>query len=192
MFDSSTVYDNTPLLSRQFITTTYRSRFRFCTPKVFFKTLRGCLAEFLAMTILMFVSAMTARNTLGDKSTESILTIAIGNGFLYGVLVAATMQIRYAVNELIKPPYCYPFCSAGFLNPAVTIGVMLAGVLNPISGLCYILMQLLGAIAGAGIVSVSISCFFDALMQILYTLYKLFEVIYSVRSNYSERLGNPS
>lgn len=47
------------------------------------------------------------------------------------------------------------FCSAGFLNPAVTVAVALAGVLNPITAMCYILMQILGAVAGAGIVSVS-------------------------------------
>jgi len=49
------------------------------------------------------------------------------------------------------------FYSGGFLNPAVTIGVVLAGVLNPVTGMCYILMQILGAVAGAGIASVSVN-----------------------------------
>ena len=109
MFDSASVYDNTPLLSRQFITTTYRSRFRFCTPKRFFRSVRGCIAEFMAMTILMFISTMTMRNSSaqshgthshgphynGTYSDGSILVIGIGNGFLYAVLVAITMHIRY-------------------------------------------------------------------------------------------------
>ena len=47
------------------------------------------------------------------------------------------------------------FYSNGFLNPAVTIGVALAGVLNPITALCYILMQIVGAVTGAAIASVS-------------------------------------
>jgi len=48
------------------------------------------------------------------------------------------------------------FNSGGFLNPAVTVALMLAGALNPISGVCYIVMQILGVVAGAGLVSVSI------------------------------------
>lgn len=54
--------------------------------------------------------------------------------------------------------YCY---SGGFLNPAVTIGVAFAGILTPITTLCYLLMQIVGAVTGAAIgsVSVDVSCY---------------------------------
>ena len=41
------------------------------------------------------------------------------------------------------------------MNPAVTLGVMVAGKLHVITGLCYIVMHILGAVSGAGLVSVS-------------------------------------
>ena len=45
------------------------------------------------MTILMFISIMTAENA-GNNSGGSNLMIAIGNGFLYAVVVSISMQIR--------------------------------------------------------------------------------------------------
>ena len=50
------------------------------------------------------------------------------------------------------------FFSNGFLNPAVTLAVLLGGALNPITSVCYVLMQLLGAVSGAAIASVSYFC----------------------------------
>ena len=94
MFDSASVHDNTPLLSRQFITTTHRSRFRFCTPKTFFKSLQGCIAEFIGTTILMFISTMIMRNAKAKDEEDVPLMVGIGNGFLYASLVAVTMHIR--------------------------------------------------------------------------------------------------
>ena len=47
------------------------------------------------------------------------------------------------------------FCSGGYVNPAVTLAMMIAGKLHIITGLCYMLMHILGAISGAGLVSVS-------------------------------------
>ena len=44
----------------------------------------------------------------------------------------------------------------------MTIGVVLAGVLNPITALCYILMQIIGAVTGAAIASVSTRVFIFA------------------------------
>ena len=111
MFDSTSVYDNTPLLSRQFITTSNRIRFPFCTPKIFFKTVRGCIAEFLATTILVFVSTMII-NSAGGSESGSILQIAIGIGFSYGALVATTMHVRYLISRIsvyVLPKLNKPF-----------------------------------------------------------------------------------
>ena len=45
------------------------------------------------MTLLMFVGAMCMKDVEEDLG-GSILLVGIGNGFSYGVLVAATMYIR--------------------------------------------------------------------------------------------------
>ena len=46
------------------------------------------------------------------------------------------------------------FFSGAHINPAVTLGVTLAGGLQPIMAIPYVLSQLMGAIIGAGIVRV--------------------------------------
>jgi len=97
MFETSQ-HENTPLLSRQFITTTHRYGPAICNPRVFFRTLRGCIVEYCAMTILMFISALCMRDVRTDLS-GSILLVGIGNGFSYGVIIAATMQIRYVCGN---------------------------------------------------------------------------------------------
>lgn len=56
------------------------------------------------------------------------------------------------------------------MNPAVTIGVTLAGILNPLTALFYVFMQILGAVTGAGIASVSMRICYDIIV-LMYTLY---------------------
>lgn len=43
------------------------------------------------------------------------------------------------------------FFSGGHINPAVTLGVTLAGGLSPIMAIPYIVSQLIGSIIGAGL-----------------------------------------
>jgi len=50
---------------------------------------------------------MTMRDAL-DESGGSILLIAVGNGFSYGVLVSATMHIRYS-QVTIEPQIIFAF-----------------------------------------------------------------------------------
>lgn len=45
--------------------------------------------------------------------------------------------------------------SGGHFNPAVTLGVLLAGGINVVASLCYFLVQLVGGIVGAACVLVS-------------------------------------
>ena len=49
---------------------------------------------------------------------------------------------------------CY---SGGHVNPAVTLGVLLAGAISPLLALGYVVSQLLGAIVGAGFARVSLT-----------------------------------
>ena len=54
----------------------------------------------------------------------------------------------------------YGIYSGGHINPAVTVGVLLAGSISPLLALLYIICQLLGAIVGAGFARVSIDNYF--------------------------------
>ena len=56
----------------------------------------------------------------------------------------------------IFPP-SLPVSSGGHLNPAVTLGVLMAGGVNVLAALCYFTAQLVGGIAGAACILVSIS-----------------------------------
>jgi glycerol uptake facilitator-like aquaporin len=48
------------------------------------------------------------------------------------------------------------YFSGGHVNPAVTLGVLLAGAISPLLALGYVLSQLLGAIVGAGFARVGL------------------------------------
>ena len=69
------------------------------------------------------------------------------------------MLMELQIYLLLPPIFiksCYLSSSGGYLNPAVSLAVMIAGKLHPIPGTCYILMQIMGAVSGAGLVSVSV------------------------------------
>ena len=51
------------------------------------------------------------------------------------------------------------FFSGGHFNPAVTLGVTLAGALSPVLAVGYFISQLVGAVLGAAFVRVSLELF---------------------------------
>ena len=47
--------------------------------------------------------------------------------------------------------------SGGHLNPAVTLGVFLAGGINVLAAVCYFFAQMIGGLAGAACVLVTLT-----------------------------------
>jgi MIP family channel proteins len=64
---------------------------------------------------------------------QDIVAVALAHGLAIGLMVTAVGHI-----------------SGGHFNPAITIGMIAARRIDPISGVAYIVAQLVGAVAGAG------------------------------------------
>lgn len=96
---------------------------------VMMKYVRPCFTEFLNLLLFVFIGVCSA----GGEGAF----IPLVHGLAIMVLVFISGGI-----------------SGGHINPAVTVGVFLAGALSPLLALLYIISQLLGAIVGAGLARV--------------------------------------
>jgi MIP family channel proteins len=90
------------------------------------------MAEFIGTFVFVFIGAGTAA-VIGDGvGLPGIVAIALAHGL-------AIMAFAFAYGPV----------SGGHMNPAVTVGVLTAGAINPIEAVGYIGSQLAGGIAGA-------------------------------------------
>jgi len=107
--------------------------------KTWFSPWRAYLAEFLGTFVFVFI---TAGLTLIDLYYEGIgiLGISIAAGFIYTVMMYATVHI-----------------SGGHLNPVITTAVWLAKKIKGHLAFFYILAQLLASFAAAGMLIVIFS-----------------------------------
>jgi aquaporin TIP len=99
--------------------------------------LKGALAEFISLFLFVFIgvgSVMSYQKIHPgiDMDAGGLLMIALAHGLALAVLVAMTANI-----------------SGGHVNPAVSLGLALAGKITIIRLVLYWVAQLLGAIAGA-------------------------------------------
>jgi len=98
--------------------------------------LKGALAEFISLFLFVFIgvgSVMSYEKIHpGDLEAGGLLVIALAHGFALAILVAMTANI-----------------SGGHVNPAVSLGLALAGKITIIRLVLYWVAQLLGAAAGA-------------------------------------------
>ncbi len=93
---------------------------------------RAYLAEFIAVLALVFAGggSIIANELLGPQGF-GLLGIAFAHGIVLAVMVTATMHI-----------------SGGHVNPAVTIGQLIARKIDATNALLYIGAQLLGGVVG--------------------------------------------
>ncbi|XP_019614846.1 PREDICTED: aquaporin-8-like [Branchiostoma belcheri] len=90
-----------------------------------------CLAEFVGLLIFVFIGTMVTGYSASAGSLW-LLGVALAHGLTIALLIIAIGHI-----------------SGGHLNPAVTLGVTLAGGVNVLQGVCYVISQLLGGMVGA-------------------------------------------
>lgn len=107
------------------------------------KKTRAVLAEFVAMTLFVFVgcgTAVSSQSILGfngsSQQDNSFLT-AVATAFGFGITVLA-----YSIAPI----------SGGHINPAVTLSFVVLKKMSIIDGLKYFGAQFLGATLGAAIV----------------------------------------
>lgn len=99
--------------------------------------LKGALAEFISLFLFVFIGLGSVLSYEkihpgGDLEAGGLLVIALAHGFALAILVAMTANI-----------------SGGHVNPAVSLGLALAGKITIIRLVLYWVAQLLGAAAGA-------------------------------------------
>lgn len=99
--------------------------------------LRASLAEFLGVMFLVMygVGAGLYHETLGTK--PSSVHIAVETGFFIAVIITTLSTV-----------------SGGHVNPAISIGFLVTGGITCSRFLFYMCFQVLGAIAGMGILSI--------------------------------------
>jgi aquaporin Z len=94
--------------------------------------LRTLTAEFLGTFALVFVGAGAVVTDAARDGAVGLIGIALAHALVLAVMVTATMRI-----------------SGGHLNPAVTFGLWLANRVDIKTAGAYVLVQLVGGVAGA-------------------------------------------
>ncbi|MDQ6888346.1 MAG: aquaporin [Gemmatimonadota bacterium] len=94
-------------------------------------TMRHFAAEFIGTFALVFIGGAAIMGTKRPDSSIGLIGVALAHGLILALMVTATMRV------------------SGHLNPAVTIGVLVAQRIAPMMAGIYIAAQLLGAMAAA-------------------------------------------
>src|SRR5712672_1062875 len=95
------------------------------------------LAEFIGTFSFVFIGAGTAAVVGGGAGLNGITAVAFAHGL-------AIMAFAFAYGSV----------SGGHMNPAVTVGVLVAGAMGAGEAIGYIVSQLIGGVAGALFLSV--------------------------------------
>ncbi|XP_041363393.1 aquaporin-8-like isoform X2 [Gigantopelta aegis] len=97
-------------------------------------TVEPCLAEFFGMCFLIFIAVTVQVSDSNPLDGQFVSIVAIANGLAVTMLMLMFGKI-----------------SGGHFNPAVTLGVWIAGGIKPGLALVYMVVQFIGAVLGAGL-----------------------------------------
>jgi len=99
------------------------------------KLIRELFAEWLGVTLFVYLgtgSVIASAPFEGRLSSSSVVVIALGFGFGITTMIYATAHI-----------------SGGHLNPAVTLGIVMARKMTVFKGALYVIVQCIGGICGS-------------------------------------------
>jgi MIP family channel proteins len=97
-------------------------------------TVEQAVAEFVGTMALVFVGAGSVAVLAPELGDQAVVGIALAHGLVLAIMVSNLGHI-----------------SGAHLNPAVTVGVWIAGRIGTLRALGYVVAQLVGAAAGAGL-----------------------------------------
>ncbi|HXF56830.1 MAG TPA: MIP family channel protein [Actinomycetota bacterium] len=97
-------------------------------------TVEQVVAEFVGTLALVFIGAGAVAVLGPQLGGQAVVGIALAHGLVLAIMVSNLGHI-----------------SGGHFNPAVTVAVWVAGRIGTLRGLVYVVAQLLGAAAGAGL-----------------------------------------
>lgn len=100
---------------------------------------RALICEFIGTFALVYVGVGAIAITTADKNGPDLVAIALAHGLTIAVMVSATGAI-----------------SGGHLNPAVTLGALVAGKIDVLGAVGYWLAQFAGGVAGALLIAASV------------------------------------
>ncbi|XP_057477117.1 aquaporin PIP2-2-like isoform X2 [Actinidia eriantha] len=114
---------------------------------------RALIAEFIATLLFLYITVLTV---IGYKSQTDPTKNAYACGGV-GIL-----GIAWAFGGMIFVlVYCTAGISGGHINPAVTIGMLLARRVSLTRAVMYMVVQCLGAICGVGLVKAFQNSYYD-------------------------------
>lgn len=141
-------------------------------------SVKAVVAELMAMTLFVYIgtgTAVTFSSTNGPDGFALGPRPTIGQGATPGQeLTYIAQEIDYIANNLLRNPswgvitalafglaitvlaYATGHLSGGQMNPAVTLGLMGVGALNPLQGVANICAQVVGAILGSAFLKATI------------------------------------
>jgi MIP family channel proteins len=93
--------------------------------------IRHFTAEFVGIFALVFVGGASIMMAQHTNAASPVLVVATAHGLILAIMVTATMRI------------------SGHLNPAVTMGFLVARRIEPMMAAIYVCAQVLGAIAAS-------------------------------------------
>lgn len=95
---------------------------------------RRCTAEAIGTFALVFIGAGSIMSGFFPKSDFGVFGVALAHGLILATMITATMRI-----------------SGGHLNPAVTLGLLVARRTNARTAIAYIVTQVVAAIVAAAV-----------------------------------------
>ena len=86
--------------------------------------------------------------------TAVLVLMGCGSAVLAGNVLGGTLGIAFAFGlSVVAMAYAIGHISGCHINPAVTVGVCVAGRMKWSEGIWYIVAQCVGAVVGAGVLA---------------------------------------